>query len=337
VEALAELRLFPSGFVESRLICRCDGRFAILLGMSSGVEIVRCPPAIVREALALVLRELAPEQRREVANKAACDSGGNASAFDALFVARRGGELCGAVWGQHQAGRTAVLWVPQMTAAANGEVAEQLTQAVVRALDADNVEMTQTLLLSRTATIAPVLESAGFFYLAELLYLVGVPASTTAGAQQAEALEFIAYDDSQRSRLTAVIEQTYLDSHDCAVMNGKRQMDDVLDGYRATGVYRPENWLIVRGGGRDIGVLLLAEDPAAGHCELVYMGVVPEARGQGHGERIAKHALSLAKLRGAERVVLAVDAGNGPAVAIYGRAGFTVWDRRTVFVRFRGN
>jgi ribosomal protein S18 acetylase RimI-like enzyme len=305
--------------------------------MSAGVEIVACPRASLRDALGLVLRELAPEQRREVAEKAGHDLGNDASAFDGLMVARRGNELCGAAWGQHQPGRTAVFWVPQVTPAADGDVAKLLSQAVVRALDANNVEMTQTLLLSRTAPIAPVLESAGFFYLAELLYLVGVPASTAAAAQKSGALEFIVYDDSLRQRLTTVIEQTYLESHDCAVMNGKRQMDDVLDGYRATGVYRPENWLIVRGGGRDIGALLLAEDLAAGHCELVYMGVVPEARGQGHGEIIAKHALSVAKLRGAERVVLAVDAGNGPAVAMYGRAGFTAWDRRTVFVRFRGN
>jgi len=100
-------------------------------------------------------------------------------------------------------------------------------------------------------------------------------------------------------------------------MNGKRQMDDVLDGYRATGVFQPENWLIVEREGRDVGVLLLAEDPAAALFELVYMGLVPEARGKGFGAQVARHAVRLAGKANAERVVLAVDAANSPALAMY--------------------
>ena len=110
-----------------------------------------------------------------------------------------------------------------------------------------------------------------------------------------------------------------------------------LIGYRATGVFRPENWLIVCGEGRDVGVLLMADDPAAGHCELVYMGLVPEARGQGRGVQIARHALRLAqKIRRRARGAWRSMPTNRPALAMYGAAGFTVWDRRTVYVRFRG-
>ena len=35
--------------------------------------------------------------------------------------------------------------------------------------------------------------------------------------------------------------------------------------------------------GRDVGVLLLADHPRARHWELMYMGLVPEARGTGLG------------------------------------------------------
>jgi ribosomal-protein-alanine N-acetyltransferase len=66
------------------------------------------------------------------------------------------------------------------------------------------------------------------------------------------------------------------------------------------------------------------------------MGLVLEARGRGYGVQIARKALETAKRAGADRVVLAVDAANGPAIAMYRGAGFTEWDRRTVYVRFRG-
>jgi hypothetical protein len=35
-----------------------------------------------------------------------------------------------------------------------------------------------------------------------------------------------------------------------------------------------------------------------------------------------------------DRIVLAVDAANEPARAIYSAAGFKAWDQRSVFLRF---
>ena len=292
------------------------------------IEIAPCPTELTRVALEIVLREHAPDQWKEIAAQV--------SSNDAVMIARCGEEICGAAWGQIQPGKTAIYWIPQLTPAADGQVANRLTQAVASALDAAGIDMTQTLLLNRSAPMAAVLESARFSYLAELIYLSGESSSTSNDSGDRGGLEFVPYDDSERGRLVELLERTYVDSKDCAAMNGKRKMDDVLAGYQATGVCRPENWMFVRSDGRDVGVLLMAEDPAAGHCELVYMGVVPEARGQGRGVRIARHALRLARRAGVERVVLAVDAENGPALATYAEAGFIPWDRRTVFVRFRG-
>jgi ribosomal protein S18 acetylase RimI-like enzyme len=36
---------------------------------------------------------------------------------------------------------------------------------------------------------------------------------------------------------------------------------------------------------------------------------------------------------GRRQLVLAVDAANAPAIAIYRKAGFTAWDRRNIFLR----
>jgi hypothetical protein len=41
----------------------------------------------------------------------------------------------------------------------------------------------------------------------------------------------------------------------------------------------------------------------------------------------------MARRGGAERLVLAVDAGNEPALRGYAAAGFVAWDRRGVFLK----
>jgi mycothiol synthase len=152
-------------------------------------------------------------------------------------------------------------------------------------------------------------------------------------APACNGLQFAAYDASERGRLMDVVERTYEGTLDCAGLNGMRRMEDVIDGYRETGVFRPENWLIAANDDRDVGVLLLADHPRAAHWELLYMGLVPEARGNGWGCEIVQQAQWLARRAGVERIVLAVDAVNQPALAMYERAGFTAWDRRSVFVR----
>ena len=64
------------------------------------VEIVRCPSEFRSEALALVLCELAPSLRRQVAGGLL--ELGYAAEFgnESLYIARRGTKLCGAAWGQ---------------------------------------------------------------------------------------------------------------------------------------------------------------------------------------------------------------------------------------------
>ena len=277
------------------------------------------------DALAVVLSDLTPEQRREFAPTTP------GQPVEALVVALEGGQLCGAAWGQRQPGSTAIFWPPRMTAGADPVTASRLACAAVAALDAAGIRMTQVLLTDCKAPVVAVLESAGFVRLSELLYLSWEAAALP--ILPVVTLEFETFHDSQRDRLVELIEETYEATQDCAALNGKRPMDEVLDGYRATGTFRPENWLIVRAAGQDIGVLLLADHCAANHRELLYMGLAPSARGQRFGCQVVRHAQHLAQAAGVERIVLAVDAENLPAIKMYNETGFTVWDRRTVFLR----
>jgi GNAT superfamily N-acetyltransferase len=106
-------------------------------------------------------------------------------------------------------------------------------------------------------------------------------------------------------------------------------------GYYAQGLFDPQRWFIVQRDHRDVGVLLLTAH-ATGDCwELVYMGIVPEARGAGLGREILRFALWEASQAGAQRLVLAVDQANRPASDMYRREGFQPWDFRTVYARIR--
>lgn len=310
------------------------------------LQVVPCPPDRRAEALALVLRDIAPSQRREIGGvlldgePAVADAIGS-DAADGLFIAVRCDRLCGAAWGLRQPGNTAILWPPRLVPGEDDQqAAAQLARAAVAALDAAGVMMSQVLLRARNAGETPTIEAVGFRYLADLMYLAceadGFPSQPPAAGD----LQFEPFEESQRGRLVSLIERTYEGTLDCPALEGGRRMDDVIDGYRATGSFRPSNWYFVRelgGSGlvnQDLGVLLLAAHPGPCHWELVYMGLTPEARGRGWGRKIARQAQWLARCADAERLVLAVDAANLPALAAYRDTGFVAWDQRAVFVRF---
>jgi ribosomal protein S18 acetylase RimI-like enzyme len=178
----------------------------------------------------------------------------------------------------------------------------------------------------------------GFPKLAELAYLFAETTPMPGHGREMRrlgSLDFVSFAGDYPQRLAELLEQTYVGTLDCPGLDGVRSMPDVLDGYRAQGRHAPSDWYFVREKGDDVGALILADHPGYGNCEVVYMGVIPQARGRGFGEQMMRFALEVAAQRGAERLVLAVDAGNTPALAAYRRVGFLQWDRRIVYARLQ--
>lgn len=293
---------------------------------AKSIEIVSCPPALSRDALALAMSDLTPEQRRDFSPEVT-----NAP-IEALVVALENGELRGAAWGQRQPGSTAILWPPRFIDAKYVALERPLVEAVGHSLDSAGIRMSQILLQDTQTPLATKLQVAGFARLTELLYLNWESAAFEFSPPA--SVEFEPYRDSEGPRLAALVERTYEATQDCPALGGQRPMPEVLDGYRATGVFDPNRWRFIRELERDVGVLLLTEHAAANHWELLYVGLVPAARGQRLGHIAVRHAQALAYASGAERIVLAVDADNFPAIKMYNETGFQLWDRRTVFVRF---
>jgi len=289
-------------------------------------------PEGIRGALALVFRGL-PEREGAERLESLCEGieAGTVSP-EGVIEARRQGRLVGAAFWQGQVGRTAMLWPPRRVPDEPAQTAQRLLEACLAMLAARQVELVHAMVEPGSRPDSQLLQDAGFAHLADLLYLVSVdgdfPQSEPSGA-----LEYEAYSPDEHDRLKRLVEATYEQTLDCPALDGLRDMEDVLRGYRAMGVFSPDRWLIARHGGRDVGCLLLADHPEHGNFELVYMGLVPSARGNAWGAELARHAQWLTRQAGRPRLVLAVDALNHPAIHAYAVLGFRGWDQRSIFMK----
>jgi ribosomal protein S18 acetylase RimI-like enzyme len=249
-----------------------------------------------------------------------------------LWIGQRERRIVAAMLAEVQPGRTAVVGCPQTLPGQPPEVAGAVLTYVIEQLRQGGVTLVQAVPPTHATTHAEQFVAAGLQPACELLYLVSVSADFPADCPDV-GLELIPYESSRHDRLVHVIERTYEGSLDCPQFATGRSLEDVVAGYRAVGEFDPARWLIVRQTGADVGCLLLADHPDNNACELVYMGAIPEARGRGLGVALVRHAQWLTAQAGRERLSAAVDADNSPAIAAYAAAGFTGWDRRTVFLR----
>lgn len=206
----------------------------------------------------------------------------------------------------------------------------------------------------------------GFRDVATLDYLTGptdvvFPAgSVDAPPAESESLSWDQADTSTAdglAELADLIESTYRETLDCPSLGDMRTARQTIEGYRNVGAFDAEGWLIARdpATGQPVGCLVMATHgeirsgrgigPSANEAtvpvddgndpisEIVYMGVVPEARGRALGREIVRRAYQRAIQIGAPRIILAVDQINEPARRIYESLGMTEMLRETVWCR----
>ena len=304
-------------------------------------------PARAVEALRLVFRDLNEEDRiaqvREhldvgiYANEDV-EKSMRPREHKILLGAYRSDSLVAAVLAQSQAGRTAVAWPPRLVEGEAAETADALLAAICRELEGQGLCMVHVLLETVSESDDATLRRAGFEPLAKLLYMFcprdEFPNTRPVQSNPNDRLDFEPCDRSNHGRLAQIVEKTYMQTLDCPRLNDVRNIEDVLEGYRETGEFCPSRWLIVRHQGRDVGCLLLADHPDHDSTELVYMGILPSARGHGWGRQISQYAQWLTTGLNRPRLVLAVDSNNQPAIDMYVSVGFRVWERRIIYARF---
>jgi ribosomal protein S18 acetylase RimI-like enzyme len=284
------------------------------------------------EALELLVAPLATDVRE--GQKAAFKASLAADSIQAAgFLGHfRGDALTAATWLQTQAGRTATLWPPAGPKPVEASVTSALVDRAIDVAKAQGAMLVQSLLVTDAGDDAEALRRAGFAHIADLLYLVSVSAEFPS-ACPASNLAFLPQGAHDLEEIAGIVARTYQGTRDCPALNGVRAIEDVMAGYRAIGRFRPELWLIARTADGDSGCVILADHAPLAVWELVYLGVVPESRGRGLGLEITRYAQWLCARENVERLALAVDASNKPALEMYAAAGFVSWDRRSVFVR----
>jgi ribosomal protein S18 acetylase RimI-like enzyme len=231
----------------------------------------------------------------------------------------------------------AVQWQPGSTASITGpwfnveEAARALIESVLTAARWRQLALVQALTELDHGPAPDLLKRSDFAHVADLLYLVSLKSSFPDAAPNS-SISLERHEEPQKERLVRLIERTYQGTLDCPTLNGVRSIYDAVEGYRSIGAGASDLWSIATHESQDVGCLLLAEHPAHSNLEVVYVGVTPEHRGQGFGVELTRHAQWIARERGLDRVVLAVDAANSPALKMYASAGFVGWDRRSVWV-----
>lgn len=280
--------------------------------------------------LQLALRSMPPEARAALIDETLAALGGGRPA-EGLLIARRGTTLVAAIFFELQPGRAAGIWPPGVADGESSDLAGELLDRALGDLRRRDVHLAQTLLSAGSLSAAPLFQASGFSHAADLLYLLSTAAQFPAAPiETLLCFEPVAPDDP---RLLAVIEASYEQTLDCPALNGRRECRDVLADYLAAAGGDPSHWYVARQGAADVGCLLLGRHADGESWELTYMGLAPPARRRGWGHDLVRHAQWVVREGGGQRLVLAVDAANAPAVKAYAAAGFLLCDQRSVFLK----
>ncbi len=258
-----------------------------------GCKIERAAPDRWRAALELVFCEISAETREPHIAALLDEAQRKERDLSGLFVARKDERVVAAVWGSGATGRVAILWPPQTCEPQETASIDALLSAALEHLAQSDVRLAQAALGVDAHERAALLLRHDFSHMADLLYMA-CPVGPRPPHSPEGPFEFVVSDEIDAARLAEVVAATYEQTLDCPALNGVREIDEVLAGYRACGIFEPALWLIVRRGARDVGCLLLADHPEHDQFEIVYAGLVPAARGHHEGTWLARAALARA-------------------------------------------
>ncbi|RMF94593.1 MAG: GNAT family N-acetyltransferase [Planctomycetota bacterium] len=230
-----------------------------------------------------------------------------------------------------QPGRTAIATPPGVVPPAGNRLITELLRRACREVERYHIDLMFLTLESHRHYMIRAIEEAGLKHLANLAYMVAT-LDEFPEAPPRSALKLHPYGETSPSKFAAIVEATYEDTLDCPALNGMRDIDDVLSGYKTIGQSPTSLWYVIMAENRPVGCLLLADHPDTESLELVYMGLIKSARGNGWGLAATQYAQWIARQLGRRSILLAVDEANEPALHMYSKAGFCAFERRLVFM-----
>jgi len=298
-------------------------------------EVVPCPPESRAAALQVLYHRTLEGVRANLVAEALADAARGELDLTGLWIARRRGKAVGAMLTQALAGRVAAIWPPEVEVRWNRRA---LTAAMVREALANLRDRGYRIAQALVDPAAPRpaaddLARGGLPHVTELVYLgrsTADPLDPLDG-RPLPPLDWRPYHTQTDADFREVLAATYEGSLDMPELEGVRSLDDVLASHRAGGRFDPRCWQVGHAPGEPqaAAILLMVDQPDRAAMEVSYLGLTPPARGRGLGRAALAHALTLARPR-RDRLELAVDLRNDPAVRLYRAGGFRPYDRRIV-------
>lgn len=236
-----------------------------------------------------------------------------------MWVAQRDQQIVWALLAMPTPGRTVLLFLPNHFS--KDEAMAALVIAVCDHFGSRDVRLAQLLLDPRDIAGQRLFASHGFRRMAELIYMHAPLRVQSMPPALPPGFAWESYSPRTHALFSSTIVETYRESLDCPGLNGLREIEDVLAGHKGAGQFNPRYWFVLTERNVGRGAMLLTRIPGADAAELVYLGLVPEARRRGLGEVLMHQAMASASEMGATRLSLAVDSANAPALKLYCRFG----------------
>ncbi|MEL7237660.1 MAG: GNAT family N-acetyltransferase [Planctomycetota bacterium] len=241
-------------------------------------------------------------------------------------------------------GRSALLLVPHTLSrgvASHDRELVALVDTVCRDQFADGTDLLQCLLPTNSHAVVDLLTRCEFRLLTTLVYLTRTVRRAPRKLALPAGYHTEAYGPNTHALFAEAIDRSYIDSLDCPELTGRREVEDVIAGHKAAGEFHPSLWsvLVETETNRPVGVLLLAGmgNAASEGIELVYLALVPEARGKGLGHVLLGHAEAVAARSASKQLALAVDGRNTPALSLYRKHKLREAQSRLALVRYSGD
>jgi mycothiol synthase len=236
-----------------------------------------------------------------------------------LWVAKLDGRLAWAVLPIVSPGRTMLLLGPRFLPETSD--VGPLIESICDHWHARDVHLAQALLEPADAAARRLYAAHGFREMAELLYLEEVIPPALEQPRLPEGFAWKTYSTGAHRQFAQTVLESYQHSMDCPSLNGVREIEDIMAGHRASGEFNPQFWFLLTDHEVACGVVLLSRVSRAENAELVYLGLVPAARGRGIADLLMRQALCASRQMNLGRLTLAVDALNAPALKLYFRHG----------------
>ncbi|MEW4486723.1 GNAT family N-acetyltransferase [Thalassoglobus sp. JC818] len=238
-----------------------------------------------------------------------------------LLVAGRTSEIEAAIWLYQLPGRQLNVWLPCFSRSIGETDQLNFLQQVSDRIAKSPSDLAWSTVKPDAAASISQLQFLGLKEVAELTRMFWQVSETKPVTNH--NLSFVNYEHAKHQRrLVDILNRCEKDSLDCRKLHGTRKTEDMLEGHCFRESLTPSNWLILNEGGKDIGCLLLSRHNTQPEFEVVYLSIVPEARGRRLGSAMIHHAQKICIESNAKRIILTCDGCNLPAWNLYRTCGF---------------